>query len=236
MLEALTWIYLWGWSSPKIVDALAGTKAAGLSARLVRQGILQRTRTEAGGIVSGVPIFILTLTRVGLEEIERFREKHIEYQLDPYRIRQELCRHDLLIQNATLRSLQAGTITAFRTERELLQKSLPGIKQPDAIWTRPDGSQTAVEVELTGKWGRAFDQFVVRSIARFNPEKEDQPYDEMLIITDSPALIERYKHAMQPGEPVQLWQRSDAGKYEKSRRGQVPQYAASRIHFELIQT
>jgi len=91
MHQALSWVYRWGWSTPTILDALTGNKATGLSARLVRRGLLRKTRTESGGILQGVPAWFLTLTNTGLLETERFQNRQIEYELDPSGTAKRLC-------------------------------------------------------------------------------------------------------------------------------------------------
>lgn len=105
-LKTLDLIYRWGCTSPSIVQNFLGMTKGGYLHRLSAQGLLKKVRTE-----SGVPEFIYTLTEAGLQEAERHALKPIRYpEIDPYKISQQLIRHNLLCQEITMNSLKAGTI------------------------------------------------------------------------------------------------------------------------------
>lgn len=124
--EALDWIYRWGWASPQTIDGLSGAKRRGLSARLVRQGLLVATRTQAGGAGHGVPAQILTLSPTGQAEVERHRTELLPYSRDPYKIRQDQLRHYELTQRATANSLLSGSIAVFGQRWKPHNAQLPG--------------------------------------------------------------------------------------------------------------
>lgn len=123
-LAALAWIYRFGKSTKKIVDEIHGNASRGLAARCVKKGLLIETNT-----VSGTPQTFLTLSRAGLEIATAQSEDLLNYQLDPYRTRQDHFRHDFYIQKTALKAVRNGH--TFSTEKELAEKSSPGEKQFD---------------------------------------------------------------------------------------------------------
>ena len=181
MRLALDWIYRWGYSSPKVIELIGGAARSGLSARLVKRGLLRSTRTESGGGLKGVPDVILTLTELGQQEIERVSNKLLQYDQDPYRVNQLKLRHDTLAQTATAKALTNGSIQDFRTERELAQRSQQGVKQPDVLWAMDD-LRVAVEIELTAKWDRLLDQFVDSCINALTSSNEKEPRFHQILL------------------------------------------------------
>ena len=204
MRLALDWVYRWGWSSSSTLEIIGGANRSGLAARLVKRGLLRSTATENGGAQKGIPAAILTLTETGQQEVESFREDLIQYERDPYRIRQDQLRHYQIAQTATANALKLKTITGFMTELESLKKSKSGIKQPDIIWYTENG-RMGIEVELSAKWGRQMDQFIVSCIASL---VGDPPMlNEIAIISNSPAIIKRYKNEFKIGAKVNIWKK-----------------------------
>lgn len=236
-LTALDWIYRWGWSSPSTVELIGGAKRSGLAARLVRNGLLLSTKTESGGGVRGVPTSILTLTRLGLEEIERFREVLLPYQLDPFRIRQDKLRHDQLAQHLTAKGLLQGTLQDFHSEIELAQRSAAAVKQPDVLWVLPDGQRCAVEIELSAKWGRDLDGFV-RGCLLALASREERParFNFVAVVSDSPAIIKRYQAAFSPGARYGVWQKDERRHWQKTADKTVPDWVEGRMLWRLIES
>jgi len=234
--EALGWVYRWGWSSPSVLDGLAGTARRGLAARLVKAKLLRSTRTDSGGAQKGVPAFILTLTGDGLAEVEKYREDLLPYELDPYRIRQDQLRHYQLAQYATASTLSKKKITGFQTEKEIAEYSGENIKQPDIVWLLPTGHRVAVEVELSAKWGRDLDHFILSCLLSLLPkEKGGKPrYDYISVVTDSPAIEKRYKAAFEPGAAYGMWQKDARSRWEKTETRKVPEWAKGRMMWRLI--
>lgn len=157
---ALEWVYLWGWSWPTVLEQISGSKNNRLTSTLEKNKLIRTMVPQAAG-VKGVPKKIVVLTERGLQEIERFQKKLIKYELDPFRIRQTHIRHSVLGQQATANML--GPDFEFQTERELASMSLKNVKQPDILWLI-NGRRVSVEVELTSKWDRHLDQFVLSTI------------------------------------------------------------------------
>ena len=233
--EALDWIYRWGWASPQTIDGLSGAKRRGLSARLVRRGLLVATRTQAGGAGHGVPAQILTLSTTGQAEVERYRNDLLPYSRDPYKIRQDQLRHYELAQRATANSLLSGSIAGFRTEVETAQRSVAGQKQPDVEWLFESGRRAGVEVELTAKWARDLDQFVLACLRGLTSSAEKPArFDLIILLTDSPAIRRRYLQAFEPGRSFNRWQKNDRGHWETSGTSTVPSWATEKVLCKLV--
>ena len=234
---ALDWVYRWGWSSPSTLDMLGGSARRGLSARLVKNGLLRSTRTQCGGAVRGVPNFILTLTETGQAEVERFCENLLPYERDPYKaVHQQKLRHDHLAQMATARTVIEGKIAGFKTEKELAEESSKGVKQPDIVWLLGN-ILMGLEVELTGKFGRQLDQFVYGCIHALIGNASQRPrFHRIAIVTDSPAIKKRYEQAFAPGAKYQVWSKNSRGYWVSENQVRtVPDNIKGRIQCQLIE-
>jgi DNA-binding PadR family transcriptional regulator len=235
---ALRWIYDWGWSTPTAVELLAGGNRSGLATRLVQRGLVNRTRTESGGGHRDVPAYLLTLTEGGVQEVERWLESEsslLPYDIDPYKINQAVLRHDTIAQMATIRALKNDTIQGYMTERQLAQRSESRIKQPDVVWIQKIEDtrlKLAIEVELSAKWARDLDQFVHSCVLALSG---DSPrFDQIILITDSPAILTRYKSAFQSGNEYNLWERDQRRHWIATDSAHVPENAANRFLCKLV--
>ena len=201
---ALDWIYNWGWSSPSIIDAISGNKGRGLSSRMVKSGLLHRVRICPDGFLIGVPTFALLLTKAGLDEAIRLspNESLLNYDLEP-RDLARLAKHSYTAQKLTLSRLLSDEMFDFETELDMAAKSTSGVKQPDVVWhLRGEGHErsVAVEVELSPKWERDLDDFVSKCLKSIVPIGGNAArFDRLLIVTDSPALKNRYERAFAAG-------------------------------------
>lgn len=234
---ALDWIYRWGWSSPAMLDLVTGKPRSGVAARLVRRNLISSTKTESGGGVAGVPMAIVTLTQLGHEQVERFRDDLIPYEIDPYRLDQSKLRHDLISQKATCEALAAGLIENFKTPNELTAQSQKGVKQPDVLWIRQAGKRMGIEVELSAKWDRKLDQFVMScllSLQKSTPSKPNE-VDEIAIVSDSKAILRRYSKAFEPGENLAIWKKNDRGLWVQEEIIKVPAWVEGKILCEFIE-
>lgn len=229
---ALDWVYRWGWSAASVLDEIGDSKRRGLAARMTKSGLLVATKTQAGGAVRGVPVHMLTLSGLGLAEAERMRETLLPYRLDPARVYQGQLRHDGLTQVATLRALNAGRITEFRTPVEFAEASKPNQKQPDAVWRLASGQRLAVEVELTAKWGRQLDQFVLGCVQSFG-EKAANRVDQIAIVSDSPAILRRYGAALAAGATVGIWKK-EGSVWKRKELKKIPDWMSGKVICQLI--
>lgn len=199
MILALTWIYRFGKASPHMLEQVVDTRKSGYSLKLEGAGLIKRTKTTASGL-NGVPVYFCTLTQQGVAIAEDEVKMTVPYDTDPSHVRQDLLRHDELVQRLTFERLHAKTITSYTTELEMKDPSNRYKKEPDIAWTLPDGKDVGVEVELTAKWGRKFDEFRRSIWLDVLPDEDKRSrYDMYLIYTPSKAICERYSEAFTEG-------------------------------------
>lgn len=220
-----------------VIDALTGAQRRGLAAKLVRVGLAIETRTASGSIIEDIPSKIITLTDPGVSLVEKQLAESdlLDYQINPYKINQSLLRHDLLAQRATLKKLQSGSITDYKTPQELAAKSQAGQKQPDVMWITKNLARIAVEVELTAKFQRKLDDFVWGIVLGLSTVNNRPPlFDRCLIATDSQAILKRYRDAFKPGATVQRWKKDAQSRWTIDRTVQVPDHIQEQLMWELI--
>jgi hypothetical protein len=227
LLEACRWVYRWGWSAPAIVDLLGGSRR-GLARRAVEAGLMQETATSAGGVLEDVPKKILTLADEGIAFVEKhLTEDELLEPEDALRVNQANLRHDFLVQKATIKNLKAGKITGFQTPKELAEQSRRDEKIPDAVWIMPDGRKRAIELELTAKFKRRLDDFVwgiILSLSGSPPK-----FDGYCIVSDSAAILSRYKAAFRPGQKVARWERDKQSHWRIRELEEVPEWVQAKI-------
>ena len=229
---ALDWVYRWGWSSASILDLATGGVRTGLAARLVKQKLLTNTKTESGGGIKDIPNNILTLTASGLHEVERLREDLLNYEVDPFRIDQTKLRHDQIGQRATANALKNGSILEFKTPAELAAKSQKDVKQPDVLWIDNTGQRIGIEVELSAKWDRKLDQFILScltSLKTNSNEYKANQVDMVALVSDSKAILKRYMDSFKPGAPLTIWQKNDRGFWMREKTIKVPASAEGKV-------
>lgn len=221
-------IYKWGCTSPSIIQAFLGITKGGYLQKLTDQGFLKKTKTE-----SGKPKYIYTLTRAGLEEAERHSMVLLPYpEIDPYRANQQLLRHNLLVQSATVNALVLGGIDEYESERMVsICGDKPGEKRVDACWIK-SGIRTGIEFELTKKWERKLDEFVYQIIIALQNKK----YDQFIIFSDAQAIISGYSAAMKTGALINIWRKNIKGAWIVDRTETVPAWLSDKISFQLIES
>lgn len=238
-LAALTWIYRWGWSTPTAISVLVNDNQTGLSTRLVKTGLVSRTRTESGGGHKDVPSYILTLSKLGIEEVERHLETEddlLPTSCDPYKVNQALLRHDHIAQLSTARALLSKTIAGYLTPHQIAQKSESGIKQPDATWLLGNGSKIGLEVELSAKWERDLDVFVRSCIlAMRTTDTQPAALQAIAVVTDSQAIKKRYRAAFAKGATYGIWERDQNRHWKQVRTANVPEWVSQKVFFKGIQ-
>lgn len=212
--KALEWIYRWGFSSSAVVQDLLNRKSGGYAQQLTKQGWLKATKTG-----SGTPATTFTLTKMGLQEAERHATEFLPYiERKPYKVRQPQIRHYLLAQMATIYMRNAEVLIEYSTERMFAQcKNKPGIKRPDIIWEISwdlGGSKTiGVEIELTQKYGKTLDKFIIDIIQALT-QVDDIPakYDFFIIISDSIEILNNYRAAMSPKRKISVKGKNEWGR------------------------
>jgi len=231
-LMVIDWIYRWGYTSSEVIQVLLGKTSGGYLKRLAKQGWLSSTKTK-----SGIPSVFFTLTEQGLEEAERRATSLYRYpEVDPYRVDQAKIRHYLIAQLLTANALKAGSIVSFETERMFCgEGDKAGIKRPDVVWNTGN-YLVAVEIELSAKWARDLDDFVL-SIGRALQSTSEAParFGRFIIVSDSPAIIDRYRKAMKPGATLHLWTKNKRGHWVAGKAINVPDWLIQKVDFQLIE-
>lgn len=206
MFAALNIVYDWGCSAPRLLDEHLNHGRAGFTARLVKQGLLEQHPMPGLGRFADLPASVVTLTDMAVEWVELHLDAPMGYD-KAHAFAMQQIRHDLWVQRVTLQRLRDGKATGYRTPRQLAEKSLPGRKQPDAVWIQPN-ARIGYELELTRKKGREFDQAceaIVRALeaGRFTGVRIDSPVN---------AIVEAYTDAFKPGRKITAWQRDQKRK------------------------
>jgi len=228
----LNWIWKWGFSTKKILQRLSETSRHNITDSLVKKGLIQETRTK-----SGTPRSFFTLTENGLAEVERTAERLHKYEFtDPYRVRQNNLRHDLFAQVWVLEFMFENPDFVFfetpLTSSFLFTEFSRKHKQPDAfLITHRDFRNVreviAIEVELTKKWERDFDEFRLKvndALEGWVETKRDGDIfhekiaDKFVLLTDSRAILNAYKDGMKPNTVLPIWEKSVFGKWEIERK------------------
>jgi hypothetical protein len=203
---ALNIVYDWGCSAPRLLDEHLHHGRAGFTARLVKQGLLEQHPLPGLGRFADLPAAVVTLSDMAVELVEVHLDAPMGYDKSRV-IALPQIRHDLWVQRVTLQRLRDGKATGYLAPRQFAEKSLPGRKQPDAVWVQP-GARIAYELELTRKKGREFDQAceaIIRALetGRFSGVRVDSPVN---------SIVEAYKAVFKPGHKITAWQRDDKRK------------------------
>jgi hypothetical protein len=233
-LTALTWVYRWGWASSTTLEMLVDTQRSGLAQRLVKSGLLVSTKTLSRRNEKFLPGSFLTLTQDGKHTVEVDRMEPMPYEHRPERVNQNHLLHDEMAQRFTAERLTAGVIGDYQTEKEMKAKSQNGIKNPDAVWLFPDGKKVSVEIELSPKWERDLDTFVLSSLVSLSCKSGPARFDQLQIITDAPAILKRYQKAFTPGANFRTWRKNESGRWLADEERFVPSWTTERIIWELV--
>lgn len=240
-LAALTWIYRWGWSTPTVVDLVAGSGRRGLCSRLEKRGLLTSHPTPSGSGLKGVPASVAVLTEDGVAEVEAVLadQQIMPYPTHPERdIPWRQLRHDVLVQLWTARRLTDGKITGYRTPRELAGRpSASLVKQPDAVWRLPGGQAAAVELELTAKKDRELHQAALSLINAIRPAEtgEKGPFDLVAILSHSQAILDRWRRMLTPGTTLTLYKREASRHWKPDGKAKVPDWVRGHIILQKIE-
>lgn len=240
-IEALRWLYRWGWSTPTIVDLIAGGSRRGLCTRLEKQGLVKTHPTPSGGGVKGVPASVVVLTADGVTETEaQLADAQIlPYPTHPDRtIPWHQLRHDVLVQLWTARRLTENKIDGYVTPREMLGRPSASLaKQPDATW-RMGYQAVAVELELTAKRDRELHQAALAIVKAVHPGSERNPkgpFDAVAVLSHSSAILDRYRRLLSPGATITLYQRDKSRHWKPSGQAKVPDWITGRILLQKVE-
>jgi DNA-binding PadR family transcriptional regulator len=214
--KLLRWVWKWGYSSKVILQTLSESSRHGIVNRLVKNGLLAETKTETGAPVMS----FFTLTEKGLAEVERQADRlHFYPYLDPYKVRQNTLRHDLMAQSYTVKNGIAGQIKKYDTPLTMRGMSARNVKEPDCAWEMTNDEVIAIEIELTKKWDRDFDDFRLKVV---NALDSNSRYTKFYLVTDSKAIAKAYKEGMKPGTRVPIWEKNAQGKWNTYDYFEIP--------------
>jgi hypothetical protein len=227
-LIAFQHIYNFGYSTDQLITALLGKKATGWAATQVKSGWLRRTDFEA--FLHG-PLF--TLSNRGLEWIEEMIDFIHPYpEANPHKIHQALIKHNLFAQRFLIESYTRDYLVGSFTERQYATLDTQGAKRPDMIFHHFELGVVAIEIELSPKWERRLDDFViriVRDLGYFNNEEEK--YSSYCIVSKSAALLNNYREAFSPGSNINEWYKDHKSELICECVGKINQRLSSRIYF-----
>ena len=217
--NGLLWVYRWGWSSPKLVDWAGGSKNRGLSARMLKLGFLNERKCLLAGIKTNLPTKILTLSELGIGEVEKNLSEDIitEYDINPDKINQLTLKHDYIVQSLTANVWDKGGISQFYTPYELDRTSVPGKKLPDAVWII-DNDRYGIEVEISPKRARKLDQFVFSVVQAIL----DEELDRVIVYVDGDNSLRNYRDHFTVGRSVTGWHKNHAGQWLKQEKMKIP--------------
>lgn len=239
---ALLWVYRWGWSSASVIDAHASPGRRGVAARLVRRGLLAATPSPSGRGVRGAPAEVLTLTADGVAEVEAVLP-HAEVLPYPTAAERAIpwhqLRHDVLVQLWTARRLGEGVIDGYVTPRQLAGRpSGAGEKQPDAVWRWPGVGAVAVELELTAKREREQAQAALALLRAIRPKTATDAgggYDAAVILSHSPAILDRWRRSLTPGETLPTYERDASRHWRRAGSRTVPEWVRDRVILQRVE-
>lgn len=232
--QVIEWVYRWGYSSAEILRRVSGQAAQGYAKKLTEKGFLTATKT-----LSGIPRAYYTLSQPGLEEATRFAKMLLAYEeTNAHKVSQQLIRHSLEAQTATVNAIDASLISEYSTERMMGAKRRVDEKFPDVMWVMNDGSKTAIEIELSQKWSRKLDQFILGLVRSLQGTSEKPPrFDRYFIFSDSPALIENYRLAMNTSNKQNYWVKNERNHWviDKTKDRNIPEWLLEKVSFHLIE-
>lgn len=214
-----SWIYRNGYTSADVLARLVGAKTRpGIAAKLVKWGLAKSTYIEGGGVIRGVPAYLYTLTLSGIEEALNHVDIPLRYDTEPYRaINRATVLHNMVAQNLTVSALSTGKIDNYFSERELLKLNADEVKEeestysakiPDALWITGQ-NRTAIEVELSPKWGRELDQFIEGLLVGMDQGR----WDDAIVYMKTKQTASRYAEVCSEGASVPHWVLSPSKRY-----------------------
>lgn len=221
-------IYRFGYSNAETLKDVIDVETDGWFRSARNRGDFAGVKTAGGEL--------LVLTEQTLRLAEYHADRLVPYpELDGAKINLSQVRHNLFAQNVTLRAMRGGSLAAYQTEREIALGDARGIKRPDVVWISKTGLRMAIEIELTSKWARHFDDFVAGIVVALDESSDVAAYDRFVIITDSKALLTRYQESMSGGQPLHVWRKDGAGKWSIVKKTKIPAWISERVSFRLLE-
>lgn len=223
----LVWLYRWGFSSPSILNQVAGAVQP-ICPRLHALGLIKKNRLAAAGI-AGRPSYLVTLTPDGLAAASRVCEDNLQYKPS---IRETQIRHDLFAQIIALTLSRSGQIRSYIPAR-LLEGHNSSV--PDVLAVAGTAEQPAllfIEVELFKKLGNNLVTFSTKIYRHLTKN----PRNIALIATDSHAVAAHYRKAFSPNTTrhIALPHGDKPGPRQKEEAFTITPELANRILIKII--
>lgn len=231
IMVALNWLYCFGNSVPSVLDFVALTAQRGLTERLIKKGLVQKTKTK-----KGYPPTYITLTEIGLAKVNHYRETFLDYPYSnhPHKVNQDLILHNITTQRIILNLQKNKSIDSFLAEREYMIQPTRDEKQPDAI-TIKDGIKTGIEVELQQKYKSRLDEFVSKCVTSLKKDdKNKSALDYIHIYSDSDRCLHNYMLALAPKAKYKIWVKDKDGRLIQTGAAEVPEFCRGLFKFYLI--
>lgn len=247
-LQALRWVYLFGWSTASLLEQLVNTNRGGLGARLVRQGLLKKHLSPGGGGIKGAPLAVLTLTPWGEQYVVRYADSVDSLHAYSPKVGWAQLRHDCLVQQLAIEALAAakdededededkGRISIV-SDSEARSKGARG-KIHDLVLLEDLGNgarmRTIVEVELTAKKGRELDMFVLGCCNSMLAAENAGDEATLHLYSDSPALLRHYRQRLAANAKFHTWKRDNSGHWQPADEWTVPARFVDNFFFHNI--
>jgi hypothetical protein len=228
-LDVLKWVHRWGASTRNVLNIVGKERGTrNIAARMAEKGLLEESIGPGG-------VKMYTLSNYGLEIAVGEEKDLFKYpEADPLRGFGCISGHNVAAQLETAKRLSEGQIDDYLTERMAQEGDRSNSKRPDVIWATVDGRLIAVEVESSPKWGRAFDQFIYRVIHTLLQEPKPK-FDGFVIMSQSQALLDRYKEGFAPGMTLTTWTKNAVGQWEEAVEITIPEGINGKVAFLKIQ-
>lgn len=236
-LQALRWVYLFGWSSAALLEQLVNTNRGGLGAKLVRQGLLKKHLSPGGGGIKGAPLAVLTLTPWGEQYVTRYAESIDDLHGYAPGIGWAQLRHDCLVQQLAIEALaNANGPIRIVSDAEARSKGARGKIHDLVLVEDVDGAKlrTFVEVELTAKKGRELDGFVMGCCKSMLAAEQAGDEFALHIYSDSPSLLRHYKQKLAANAQFHSWKRNNSGHWVENDVWNVPERFIPNMYFHNI--
>lgn len=237
-LQALRWVHLFGWSSAALLEQLVSTNRGGLAARLVRQQLLKKHLSPAGGGIKGAPLAVLTLTRAGEEYVTRYADNIDDLNTYSPAVGWAQLRHDCIVQQLAIEALaHADGPIRIVSDPEARARGAKGKIHDLVLVEEPAPGQrlrTFIEVELSAKKGRELDAFVLGCCKSMLSAEEAGDDYALHVYSDSPALLRNYKAKLAAGAGFKTWKRNNSGNWVEAGDWTVPERFSEAMYFHNI--
>ena len=220
---AIAWTFLWHKTTPGLLRALLGVKAAGSATQYERRGIINIYKTTS---VRGGRVIMLSDDGVALAE-EMFPELAGRYDTRWSSVRPQLLIHDLAAQMCVQEVMAKHAVRRYIPEHVAGRADGFGDKRFDCqIWLDEARLPTGIEFERTSKRPGVELDRMLHAAAQAVERNE---VAGILFFFSNRRVADDYKTALE--DPLRLWEKDQsAGKWVATgERWQVPERIQQRF-------